>query len=220
MKKLFSATLLLMALNFLSSCGGGGGGSASCDEVLNVSYIQNKITGFPGFTESNTTIVHSDGNQGNTYDVDLIAVSRTTYNMNDSLAFSYKVYGTAAPPAGTHGAFYLDTDKNAVTGMSIGTMGADALVVNAPGGNANGYFLWNGSSWVKQSTLGILSSNGSYFQGCTYSTTVYAPLYSGLSSLYATPVTGIFRIVTIPGSDPTVTTSILDESSQFDFTVP
>ncbi|MDX2464997.1 MAG: hypothetical protein QNK31_10885, partial [Porticoccus sp.] len=207
----------------LSACGGGGGGgggSTSCDNALTVSYIQKNITEFPGFTESNTTIVHTDGAQGNTYDIDLVAVSRTTYNMNDSLAFSYTVFGTATPPAGTYGAFFLDTDQSAITGATIGTMGADALVVSAPGGSANGFYLWGGSSWVKQSVLGVLSSNASYFQGCTHSTTVYAPMYSGLSSLYATPVTGIVMVLTIPGSDPTDVTSILDSSSQFDFTVP
>ena len=216
----FSIAVLLIL--FLSACGGGGGGggSTSCDNALTVSYIQDKITGYPGFTESNTTIVHADGDQGNTYDIDLVAVSRTTYDMNDSLAFSYTVFGTATPPAGTYGAFFLDTDESALTGLAVGTMGADALVVSAPGGSANGFYHWVGGGWVKQSILGVLSSNASYFQGCTHSTTVYAPLYSGLSSLYSTPVTGIVMVLTIPGSDPTVVTSILDSSSQFDFTVP
>ena len=220
MKIFFSISTLL--LFFLSACGGGGGGGgvSTCDEALSLNYIQNKITAFPGFTESNTTIVHADGNQGNTYDIDVVAVSRTSHNTNDSLAFSYTVHGTAAPPTGTHGALYLDTDKNVGTGLVIGTMGADALVVNAAGGSANGFYHWDGSSWIKQSILGILASNASYFQGCTHSTTVYAPLYSGLSALYSTPVTGIVRIMTIPGADPTTITSILDQSSQFDFTVP
>jgi hypothetical protein len=219
MKIILSTGILLF---LLSACGGSGsgGGSTNCDEALTVSYIQNVITGFPGFTESNTQIIHTDGNQGNTYDIDVVAVSRTTHNTNDSLAFSYTVYGTATPPAGTYSAFYLDTDKNALTGMTVDTMGADALVVNAPGGSANGFYLWSGSSWIKQPVLGSLSSNASYFQGCTHSTTVYAPLYSGLSSLYSTPVSGIVVILTIPGSDPTIITSILDASSQFDFTVP
>lgn len=206
---------------FLSSCGGGGGGgSSSCDNALTVSYIQNTISGFPGFAESDTAIVHTDGNQGNSYDIDLVAVSRTTHNMNDSLAFSYTVFGTATPPAGTYGAFYLDTDKSALTGLVVDTMGADALVVSAPGGSANGFYHWVGGGWVKQSVLGVLGSNASYFQGCTHSTTVYAPLYSGLSSLYSIPVTGVVMVLTIPGSDPTVVTSVLDSSSQFDFTVP
>lgn len=217
MKITFSITILL--LFFLSACGGGGG-SSICDEALTVNYIQNEIAAFPGFTESNTTIVHTDGNQGNTYDIDVVAVSRIIHNTNDSLAFSYTVHGTAAPPTGTHGAIYLDTDKNAGTGLVIGTIGADALIVNAAGGSANGFYLWNGSSWIRQSVLGTLASNASYFQGCTYSTTVYAPLYSGLSALYSTSVTGIVRIMTIPGSDPTTITSILDQSSQFEFTVP
>ena len=201
------------------SCGGGGGSSAF-DLELTVEYIQNKINGYPGFSESGTSIVHTDGNQGNTYDINLVAVSKISHTSGDSLAFSYTVYGTAAPPTGTHGAFYIDTDKSALTGMSVGTMGADALVVNAPGGSARGFYLWNGSSWDLQSTLGISESYASYHQGCTYSTTVYAPLFNGLSDLYGTDANGIVQVVTIPGSDPGVITSILDTSSQFDFTIP
>lgn len=216
----------ILILPLMSACGGssdGDGSGSNCDDALTVNYIQNTITDYVGFSESNTTIVHNDGNQGSTYDINEVAVSRISYDSNNSLAFSYTVYGTNEPASGTYIAFYLDTDKNAATGLSItGTMGADALVVNAPGGDANGFYLWDGidSSWVKQSVLGSLASNASYFQGCTYSTTVYAPLYSGLSDLYGTDVTGIVFIVTIPASDPKVVTSILDASSQFDFTVP
>lgn len=218
-------TLSFLILGLVvSSCGGGGGGGGSnCDEALTVGYIQNKFaTEFFGFTESGTTIVHTDGNQGNTYDIDVVAVSRTTYSSDDSLAFSYTIHGTATPPSDTYITFFIDTDKEATTGMTVGTMGADALVVNAAGGSANGYYLWDevNNNWTKQSLLGTLSSNASYFQGCSYSTTVYAPLYNGLSSLYLTPVTGIVMVVTISGSDPTIVTSILDESSQFNFTMP
>jgi hypothetical protein len=214
--------IMTTILYSLSACGGSGGGAGgNCNEALTVGYIQNKFaTEFIGFTESGTTIVHSDGNQGNTYDIDVVAVSRTAYNSDDSLAFSYTVYGTAEPPSGTYFAFYIDSDNNAATGMMVGTMGADALVVNAPGGSANGYYLWSGSNWIEQPILGSLSSNAAYFQGCTYSTTVYAPLYTGLSALYSTPATGIVMVVTIGGSDPTIITSILDTSSQFDFTIP
>ena len=207
-------------------CGGGGGGGvvSNCDKALTVDYIQNEFdTDFIGFTVSGTTIVHTDGNQGNTYDIDTVAVSRTNYTSytpGDSLAFSYTIHGTTAPPAGTYIAFFIDIDKTAATGMMDGTIGADALVVNAAGGSANGYYLWIGSSWVKQDLLGTLSSNASYFQGCSYSTTIYAPLYSGLNSLYSTPVTGVVKLLTIPGSDPTTITSILDTSSEFNFTMP
>ena len=218
--KFFVNSLISLFLVLLVSACGGGGGTSSCDKALTVSYHQNEITGFPGFTESNTSIVHTDGNQGNTYDVDVVAISRITHNLNNSLAFSYSIYGTTEPPTGTYSVLYLDTDKSVGTGMVINTMGADALVVNAAGGIANGFYEWNGSSWVKQSVLGTLVSNASYFQGCTYSTSVYAPLFSGLSSLYSTPVTGIVMVVTIPGSDPTSITSIIDASTKFDFTVP
>lgn len=219
-------TIMLGLSLIVTACGGGGGGASNCDEELTVAYIQNKFTSeFFGFTESGTTIVHSDGNQGKTYDIDAVAVSRTTYDANDSLAFSYTIHGTTTPTSDTYITFFIDSDKNATTGMSVGTMGADALVVNPAGGGASsgtagGYYTWNGSSWDKQTTLGTLSSHASYFEGCSYSTTVYAPLYSGLNSLYSTPVTGIVAVMTISGSDPTNITSILDESSQFDFTMP
>jgi len=216
---LLRITIAIIISLFLSACGGGGGNN--CDEALTVGYIQNQFaTDFLGFTESGSTIVHTDGNQGNTSDIDVVAVSRTAYNSDNALAFSYTIYGTAAPSNGTYIAFYIDTDKNALTGMTIDTMGADALVVNTAGGSANGYYLWDGSSWVKQTVLGTLSSSASYFQGCNYSTTIYAPLYSGLSSLYSAPVTGIVMALTISGSDPTNVTSILDTSSQFNFTMP
>lgn len=213
-------SILALFLSVLNACGGSSG-SGSCDDVLTVDYIQTEFaTGFPGFTESGSAIVHTDGNQGNTYDIDKVAISRTTYNSNDSLAFSYTIYGTAQPPNGTYIAFFLDGDKNATTGAPIGTMGADALVINTAGGDANGYYLWGESSWIKQSILGTYSSNASYYQGCTYSTTIYAPLYNGLSSLYSTSVTGVVMVLTLNGADPTDVTSILDTSSQFDFVVP
>ena len=216
------AAIFTFILFYLSGCGGGGGNS-NCDEALTVNYIENKFaTSFPGFTESGTSIVHSDGNQGNTYDIDAVAISRTTFNSDDSLAFSYTIYATTQPSNETYIAFYIDSDKNATTGMAINTMGADSLMINTAGGSANGYYLWNDStnSWNKQSILGALSSNASYFQGCSYSTTIYAPLFTGLSSLYSTPVTGVVRVMTIGGSDPNNITSILDSSSQFDFTIP
>ena len=220
--KFFVNSLMSLFVLLVSACGSGGDGdvAGSCDEPLTVGYHQNEIAAFPGFSESNTSIVHTDGNQGNTYDVDIVAVSRITHNMNESLAFSYSIYGTTEPPTGTYSVLYLDTDKSVGTGMVINTVGADALVVNAAGGSANGFYLWNGSSWIKQSVLGSLASNATYFQGCTYSTSVYAPLFNGLSSLYSTAVTGIVMVVTIPASDPTTITSIIDTSTQFDFTVP
>jgi len=76
------------------------------------------------------------------------------------------------------------------------------------------------SCWVKQPLLGTLSSNASYFQRCSYSTTIYAPLYSGLSDLYSASVTGVVMVLALGSSDPGNITSILDASSQFDFTIP
>lgn len=215
--------VFLVAAVVLAACGGGSGGGSACDDALTVSYLQNIfVTDFPGFTESNSTIVYTDGNQGNTFDIDVVGLSRISHSDGNSLAFSYTIHGTAIPPADTYIAFYIDTDKNSMTGMSVDTMGADALVVNAAGGSANGYYLWNQStvSWVKQPILGTLASNASYYQGCTYSTTVYAPLYTGLSSLYGANVRGVVLLITISGSDPTSVTSIPDGTAIFDFTVP
>lgn len=219
MCKIAGASVMLMGL---LSCDSGGGGGGSCNEALSVEYIENKFaTEFAGFVESNTTIVHMDGNQGNTYDIDLVAVSRTLFNSTDeSLAFSYTVHGATTVSDTTYIAFYLDTDKNMATGAAYDTLGLDALVINAPGGIASGYYLWNGSGWSRQSVIGLLGSDASYYQGCKYSTTIYAPLYNGLSSLYATDVSGIVMVQTINGSDPGDFVTIHDFSSVFEFTVP
>ena len=217
LKQLGVAALVLL---WVSGCNNDSGGNSSCDKPLTINYINSEIAGFPGFSATGTKIVRTDGKQGNSYDINQIAVSRISYETNDSLAFAFTIYGTAEPPAGTYIAFYLDVDKSALTGLAVDKMGADALVVNAPGGAANGFFVWSGTDWVKQPIVGSLGSNASYFQGCTFSTTVYAPMYAGLSALYGVDVTGVVSVVTIPDSDPTVITSILDQTAMFNFTVP
>lgn len=215
----------------ITACGGGGGGATTdCDTALTVSYVENEFLNELVFTNNNfsasdTTLVYSDGNQGNTYDIDKIIISRTTHPDGNSLALSYSVFATTDPSTDTYTLLFLDEDNNPATGASVGggsTLGAEGLIVDpnfAASGTA-GYWKWNGTSWVAQAKLGTLSSAASYFSGCTLGLAVYAPLYSGLDALYATNVRGLMMLMTLTGGNPNNPTSIIDTTSEFDFMIP
>lgn len=55
-----------------------------------------------GFTASNTTLIHEDGNQGNTYDIDTIILSRVVHTSGNTLAVSTSVHATNNVSADTY----------------------------------------------------------------------------------------------------------------------
>lgn len=227
--------LFLIGLSFvLTACGGGGGGSTDCDTPLTVNYVNNEFLTedlfvLGGYSASDTTLIHMDGNQGSPFDIDRIILSRITHTSGNSLALSYSIYATTSPSNDTFIALYIDTDNNQATGEIIGNIGADALIlddgnifsVNSPFLFDN-YYEWNGvgDNWDAQVKLGSLSGSASYFEGCTLSSAVYAPLYSGLEALYATNVRGVMKIITLSDADPNTPTGVIDSTTEFNFMIP
>ncbi|HEC18932.1 MAG TPA: hypothetical protein ENI97_06260 [Gammaproteobacteria bacterium] len=221
----------------VSACGGGGGSSGDCDTPLTVAYVENEFNTkdnfvLGGFTASNTTLVHQDGDQGNTFDIKDIILSKTSHDHGNSLALSYSIQGTSTPPDDTFVAFYIDTDKNASTGQAIDGIGADVLIlddaevlqVSLPlGVFFTGYHVWNDSTmqWEPQSSpMGGITSTASYLYGCSLNLAVYAPVYTGMDSLYGRPASGVMKLMRLSAGDPDSPIAELDSTTVFDFTVP
>ena len=228
---LFTGLILLV-----TSCGGGGGSStAGCDTQLTVDYVNNEfltedqfVLGL--FTASGTTLIHEDGDQGNTFDIDKIILSRVTHTSGNTLAISASTYATSYPSSDTYMVFYIDVDKDAATGQLIDGIGADILILdNLPNDGPSSPVIarvqeWNAtnSSWVGTPRLGTLSATASYHAGCTLGISIYIPLSEGLEELYAMEVRGVMKLIRLTNGDPNTPVAVpaVDSTSVFDFMVP
>lgn len=221
-------TVLIGFLALLvSACGGG---STGCDTPLTVAYVTNELTTEPLFTNHNisvadTTLIHEDGNQGNTYDIDRILLSRIKADDGDTLAISYSAYATQDAPPGSYMAFYIDTDNNIDTGFGPGVIGADALILDEVGetngaGILNSYFSWQASGWLAHDTLGFTSSTASYFAGCSLGLAIYIPWYEGLATLNLADANGMMMLTTFSENDPNKPNSPIDTTGLFSFSFP
>jgi len=231
MKLVKISIYMIIFLVFITACGGGGSGGeiANCDNALTVNYVNNKFASeplFDNYTVSGTTLIHADGNQGNSFDIDSIILSRTSYSSDtvngNSLALSYSVFTTLTPTSNTYIAFYMDVDNDANTGEAVGGIGAEVLILDGLGAsetqsNAYGYIE---NSWVAAPKLGTLASTASYFKGCTLGVAVIAPLYEGLDLLYGANLTGVMQLISLNNSDPNMRAEQFDTTSNFSFTVP
>lgn len=230
----------------ITACGGGDGGvipggelppggepPAGCDTPLTVDYVNNEFLTedlfvLGGFSASDTVVVHQDGNQGNTYDIDTIILSRVTHTSGNTLAISTSVHATSNVTSDTYMVFYVDVDKNATTGQLIDGIGADVLIIDNPPTNGASAPItaraqvWNGSSWVGLPKLGITSATASYFAGCTLGLSIYVPLSQDIELLYAKDVRGVMKLIRLTNGDPNtpVAEPAVDTTSVFDFMVP
>lgn len=230
---------LSISLIFLVSACGGGSSPASCDTPHTVEYVNNEFLTedmfvLGGFTASNTTLIHEDGNQGNTFDLDSIILSRVTLTSNstsgNSLAISVGTYATGYTSSDTYMAFYVDVDKDPATGLLIDGIGADVLILdNLPTDGPSspftaGFQTWNDtdSLWAAAPKLGTLATTASYFSGCTLGLSIYIPLYEGLDTLYGQNVRGVMKLIRLTNGDPNtpVAAPAVDSTSVFDFMVP
>lgn len=235
--KYFHNYLSISLIFLVSACGGGSSPAASCDTPHTVEYVNNEFLTedmfvLGGFTASNTTLIHEDGNQGNTFDLDSIILSRVTLTSTstsgDSLAVSVGTYATGYTSSDTYMVFYIDVDKSATTGQLIDGIGADVLIIdNLPSDGpssppTDGFQIWSGTSWGAATKLGTLATTASYFSGCTLGISIYIPLYEGLDTLYGMPVRGVMKLIRLTNGDPNtpVAAPAVDSTSVFDFTVP
>ncbi|GMR16485.1 MAG: hypothetical protein BMS9Abin31_0822 [Gammaproteobacteria bacterium] len=225
---------------FITACGGGGNGSPSvCDSPLTVQYVDKEFSTEDTFvlgkyTASNTTIIHQDGNQGNTFDIDTIILSRITHTSGNSLALSYSIHATTSPTNNdTFVAFYIDTDNLVSTGESMNGIGADAVILDSAellnvslplSVNLERFQIWKtaANEWLPQPTLGTLNSSASYLNQCSLNLAVYTPLYQGLSALSGKSVRGVMKLIRLTNADPDtpVATAVLDSTAVFNFAVP
>lgn len=226
--------LLISAVLLVTACGGGGGSpTLGCDTPLSVRYVNNEflteaifVNGL--FSASGTAVIHQDGNQGNTFDIDTIILSRVTHPSGNTLALSVGTYATGYPTVDTDMVFYIDVDKDAATGQLIDGIGADILILdNLPSDGpsspvASRVQTWNGSSWVGTPRLGTLSATSSYYAGCSLGLSIYVPLSEGLDTLYAMDVRGVLKLIRLIDGDPNTPVAVpaVDSTSVFDFTVP
>jgi hypothetical protein len=218
---------IITACSFLlSACGGGGGGS--CDTPLTVDYVETKLTTDPQFTSHNITVsatklIHSDGNQGNSYDIDQIILSKISATDGDTLALAYSAYASQDAPTGSYTAFYIDTDGDTGTGGGPNGIGAEVLIldpVSHSGSVTAGYYTWSGTNWVWGSTLGGgTSSTASYHAGCTLGLAIYIPWFNGPASLDLSNAHGLMMLTTFLDSTPNTPIPI-DATSVFAFSFP
>lgn len=231
--------LLISLVLLLTACGGGSSPAASCDTPHTVEYVNNEFLTedmfvLGGFSASNTTLIHEDGNQGSTFDLDSIILSRVTLTSNstsgDSLAVSVGTYATGYTSSDTYMVFYIDVDKDAATGQLIDGIGADVLILdNLPNDGPSspvtaGFQTWNdtNSLWEAAPRLGTLATTASYFSGCTLGLSIYIPLYEGLDTLYGMNVRGVMKLIRLTSGDPNtpVAAPAVNSTSVFDFMVP
>jgi len=233
--KYFQSYLSISLIFLVSACGGGSSPAASCDTPHTVEYVNNEFLTedlfvLDGFSASDTTLIHDDGNQGNTFDLDSIILSRVTHTSGNSLAISVGTYATGYTSSDTYMVFYIDVDKDANTGQKIDGIGADVLILDnlpndgPPSPVTAGFQTWDSLSnrWVGATLLVSFATTASYFSGCTLGISIYIPLYEGLEALYAMNVSGVMKLIRLTNGDPNtpVAAPAVDSTTVFDFMVP
>lgn len=219
----------LLAL-LVTACGGGGDG-ASCDTPLTTAYVDNALTSKDIFvshniTPSNSRLIHEDGNQGNSYDIDRIILTDVSTPDGDTLAISYSAYATQEAPPGAYMAFYIDADGNVDSGYQPGVLGAEELILDSVGAGGSGplylYYTWQGGNWQAGTDLPLVpvSSTGNYYAGCSLGLAIYIPWYEGLANRTFTNARAVMMLLTYENMEPPTPKDIIDSSAPFTFSFP
>ena len=226
MKKIYMILTGFVVLS-LAGCGGGGSNDSSgCDTPLDVDYVNQQLTTEPLFTShqitpANTKLIHEDGNQGKSYDIDRIILSRITAVQGETLAMAYSVYAKQQAPSAAFMAFYIDTDG--IDTIGDPTFGAEVLILD-PLSDGSGtmypYYVWKADSWVPGTKLGSIDTTASYFAGCSLALAVYVPWYQGLAELGSTNARGVMKLMTFTNDDPAKPNTPIDTTKTFDFSFP
>jgi hypothetical protein len=228
----FFPVLILAAL--LGACSDDDNANQNCNDTLTVDLVNREIQteilfSSDGVSLSGTTLVHDDGNQGNS-SVDLLrlVLARASHQDGDTMLIAYSARNTTAVPSNTFVALYIDTDNNLATGYPVNGIGADSLFLDdgrAFGSESSSYghyHTWSVSGWTAHGTLGSLSSLGSYFEGCTEMIGMYLPLSQGVADLYniSNEVKGVMKVVTLSSGNPNIVLSEIDSTAMFTFNLP
>lgn len=221
---------LAVCLLAITSCGSDG--YAPCEQQLTSDYVTSNFAFIQsGITISDTMLIHEDGDQGGTFDIDRIMLSRASHESGDSLALAYSLYASSTPSADTYVAFYFDSDGNSANGVDVGSFKADTLIlddmrilgVHSHYGH-NGFYKWDSvDGWVVGTTLGAELTDIGFVgdRSCSPKIAIHVPLYAGLSTLYGnTSLTGVMKLVRFSGGDPNSLLETIDETTTFPFDVP
>ena len=217
--------IIVVALS-LSACGGGDDAFTGGDGQITLSNFETALQHY-SISISGATIIHEDGLQGGSVDVDRVMLGKTTaQGLTDSLALGYSLRISNAPPAKTFVAFYIDSDNDALTGESIAGIGADHLLFDDHAfGHDNldlysNYYMWSETQgqWLGQDN----GSVGSYHQGTNLKRGVIMPDSSTLgSNLFGLQdIRGVVIVRSYMNSNPNTPNSTIDETTVFTFGMP
>ena len=218
------ATALLCGL-VLGGCSSSDGGSTGgYDGQITIENFESELQEY-AITITNGAIIHEDGLQGGTIDLDRVLIGKSTFSTGgESLALGYSLRLASAAPSGAFAALYLDTDNNAQTGESIAGIGADQMFFDGHVFNNNitdffdEYYFWTGTEWSGQTN----GSSASYYQG----TRLKRAVITARSSTIAANLFGVQNIQAVMvvrsylNANPNTPGSIIDSTSVFTFDMP
>ena len=219
-----SRYLLSLLVLLLSACGGGDTSPGSCDTQLTTGYVDNALSTKDtftvyGITPSNTKLIAEDGNQGGSYDIDKVMLTTISSTVKgNSIALSYSTYATQAAPTGSSIAFYIDTDRQAITGDP--KYGAEYLIVDRVGHGSDliySVYHWELTGWVDASSAG---STASYYAGCSLGLAIFIPWGNVMSNIDLTQARGRLVFTTFNSGDPGDSNPPIDSTQAFDFAFP
>lgn len=214
-------TSVCAALSLCACSSSSGGGD---DGQITASNFETALQDY-SVTISGAALLHEDGLQGGSIDLDRVMLGKTTaQGVTDSLALGYSLRLSNSPPSRTFVAFYIDSDNDPLTGEPVAGIGADHLLIDDHAFDNNNsdlysnYYIWSGTQWLGQDN----GSVGSYYQGTSLKRGVIVPVSNTLgSNLFGLQnIQGVIMVRNFINSNPNSVNSTIDETSVFTFSIP
>lgn len=155
MKTLILLIVTVSSMLTLSACHVSTGGSPLDDRdklsVTDMQHILHRGFDIP-FSSENTKIVHRDGLDGSSIDIDRVLVSKANNSATgDLLAVGFDGVMDEALPEGTVATLYLDMDDG-ISGYEIGDIKANYLLLNGNKSDATvpdySLYAYDGNNWL------------------------------------------------------------------------